>query len=253
MKASRVLLWVCLVMASASAVTAEVSIVGAPGRITIDGNLKEWARAPSIILDEKKQVAIGANVWEGPADCSGKFQFMWDVDNYYIAATITDEVPLMNDKLGGDIWAGDGIEFYVGTEGLPETAAYTEHEFQSSLSAGPTPATWCYQNDAEIAGAEISVVTTDTGYIIEAKVPWSTFGGYTPKEGDVIGFDIGVNDDDKVPSGQVIALYLSEAEETYLNPSVWAEAILGAVAAIQPQGKLTTRWASIKSTESLAD
>ena len=40
MKASRVLLWVCLVMASASAVTAEVSIVGAPGKITIDGNLK---------------------------------------------------------------------------------------------------------------------------------------------------------------------------------------------------------------------
>ena len=78
-------------------------------------------------------------------------------------------------------------------------------------------------------------------------MPWSTFGGYTPKEGDVIGFDIGVNDDDKVPSNQVIALYLSEAEETYLNPSVWTEAILGAVAAIQPQGKLTTRWASIKA------
>ena len=255
MKANRVLLWICLVMvfASASGATAEVLIVGAPGRITIDGVLKEWRYAPAIVLDKKEQVAIGADVWEGPADCSGKFQFMWDAKNYYIAATITDDAPRMNDKVGNEIWAGDGIEFYVGTEGLPKSVTYTEHEFQSSLSAGKTPATWCYQNDAEIAGAELSVVTTATGYIMEAKVPWGTFDGYAPKKDAHIGFDIGVNDDDKVPSHQAVALYLSEAEETYKNPSVWTEAILGAVAAIQPHGKLATIWASIKRAESLAD
>jgi len=153
---------------------------------------------------------------------------MWDENNLYLAAVINDIMPLVNKKQRQDIWNGDGIEIVLNTDPSadPNRSEFTSSDYQIGFGSGDgkgnPAAIWNWQRHRTPPGSEIAVkkASKPLGYIIEAKIPWSFFRGFTPSRGTKIGFDIAFDDAD----------YTGERERQFIwngdyyfyhDPSVW--------------------------------
>jgi hypothetical protein len=197
------------------------------GQVKINGKLDEWSRCTPIVMKDNSFFKEGLT-WGGPADLSGKVYVMWDEANLYVAASITDKIPLVNKKERQDIWNGDAIEIVMSMNPSadPKRESFERGDHQIGFGTGDgkanRPVIWNWQRRRIPTGSEISVKKVDKplGYIIEAKVPWSFFGTFVPRSGTRVGFDVALDDAD----------YTGERERQFIwngdfyfykDPSVW--------------------------------
>jgi len=180
--------------------------------IKIDGKFAPFADVTPIVMDNDSFLKEGAT-WKGPKDLSASIYSMWD-DNYlYIYAKVTDNFPLTNSKTNGDIWNGDAIEFTV-------------PGYQVGLGTGDgrtnKPMIWIWQKRRSPVGGEIIAVRTSdpTGYVLEARIPWKELGGKSPKAGDMIGYDIAVDDADEKWERKTQFIWSGDYL-FYKDPTVW--------------------------------
>jgi hypothetical protein len=191
-----------------AAAKKEASIFKAPGEVTIDGKLDDWRLVDdkSVIIDDSKMVIDGGDKWGGPKDLSGKVYFMWDNTALYIAALVTDNEPMVNTFNDNYIFQGDSVEIYFSKTNAAKPS-FTRDDYQFGLSTGvngKNALIWIWDSNGMKNGnsnsrakdSAIAVAKTDDGYIIEAKVAWSNFEGYTPKPGAKVGLTVTLNDFD---------------------------------------------------------
>ena len=195
--------------------------------VKIDGKLNEWKNCTPIVMKDVSYFKEGLN-WGGIADLSGKVYLMWDENNLYLAADVTDRIPLVNKKERGDIWNGDAIEVVMSTNpgADPKRESFAMGDYQIGFGTGDgkqnKPTIWNWQRRRTPAGSEISVKRVDKplGHIIEARIPWSFFGTFVPSPGTRVGFDVALDDAD----------YTGERERQFIwngdfyfykDPSVW--------------------------------
>lgn len=144
------------------------------GNIVIDGNFNDWPVTLPFILDSHSQIV------EGLVDSSDEHQGIiycfFDKTNLYIFANVTDSTPCMNDKIGTDIWQGDAVEGYVGFR-EDKRSSYGLEDFQFGITLNvDKQKTWIWaQLQISMKGINSIVVKTDTGCILEAKIPLSNF------------------------------------------------------------------------------
>jgi hypothetical protein len=81
--------------------------------------------------------------------------------------------------------------------------------------AGIFTATGGKSGKINMANISSSTKIVETGYELEIKIPWQELGGYVPKSGNVIGFDIGIDDSDK--EERKYQLYWQGKEDNYKN------------------------------------
>ena len=201
--------------------------VKASGPVKIDGKLNEWGNAAPIELKDAAFFKEGLN-WGGPADLSGKVCLMWDDQNLYVAAAITDRIPLVNKKERQDIWNGDGMEIVLSTDPGADARreSFERGDYQLGFGTGNgrsnKPAVWNWQRRRSPNGSEISVKKVDKplGYVIEAKIPWEFFGAFRPKSGARVGFDVALDDADQ--TGEREKQFIWNGDYCfYKDPSVW--------------------------------
>jgi hypothetical protein len=147
----------------------------------------------------------------------------------YLAAEITDKIPLVNNKERQDIWNGDAIEMVLNvvSGADPRRESFGRGDYQIGFGTGDgkgnKPAIWSWQRRRTPTGSEIAVKKTDNpqGYIIEAKLPLNFFGGgFAPGAGTKIGFDIAMDDADY--SGERERQFVWNGDYYfYKDPSVW--------------------------------
>ncbi len=203
-----------------------VTAVRADG-VKIDGKLTEWAKGLPIKMKDVSFFKEGL-AWGGPADLSGDVYLMWDEANLYVAANVTDRIPLVNKKERQDVWNGDAIEIVMSTNPSadPKRESFERGDYQIGFGTGDgrenKPVIWNWQRRRTPAGSEISVKKTDKplGYVMEAKIPWAFFGTFVPSGGTRVGFDVALDDAD----------YTGERERQFIwngdfyfykDPSVW--------------------------------
>ncbi len=151
----------------------------------IDGTIEAlWNNYAPYSLD---QVPVG--VISGPADASAVFRTMWDDTHLYIMVEVTDDV--LRDE-GGNQWDDDGVEIFIDM-GNTKNATYGAGDYQFAFVYNRSVITE-YKHNA-IAGVTFAQGSRPDGYLMEISIPWSTLGG-VPNHGDLIGFDVHVNDDD---------------------------------------------------------
>ena len=188
----------------------------APVGVKIDGKLDEWKNSVPIAMKDGSFFKEGLS-WGGPADLSGSAYLMWDEQNLYLAAEITDKIPLVNKKERQDIWNGDAIEVVLGFE---------RGDYQIGFGTGDgktnKPAIWNWQRRRSPTGSEISVKKADKplGYVLEAKIPWSFFGAFVPSAGTRVGFDIAFDDADLTGERERQFIWNGDFY-FYKDPSVW--------------------------------
>jgi len=202
--------------------------VKAASPLKIDGNLTGWDKSNPISMKDVSFFKEGL-AWGGPADLSGNAYLSWDENNLYLAAEITDSMPLVNNKKGQDIWNGDAIELVMSTNpgADPKRESFDTTDYQIGFGTGDgktnPPTIWSWQRRRTPTDSEIVVKKSakPLGYIMEAKIPWSFFpNSFVPSSGTKVGFDIAFDDADKTGERERQLIWNGDYY-FYKDPSVW--------------------------------
>ncbi len=155
----------------------------------IDGAIDTlWSDAPV-----KGFPYVVAGSISGDSDLSGTWRVLWDVNNLYLLAEVTDD-SLINDSSA--VWKDDCVEVYIDADNSKGTSydGINDYQYQfryndSSVYVGVGP-----QNTT---GVTFSLIENASGYIFECLIPWSTLdSSITPAVDNLVGVDVHINDDD---------------------------------------------------------
>ena len=181
--------------------------------IVVDGELADWSAVPNAIeVNRKEQVCYGQETWAGPADLSARVMMAYRYGGLYVAAEVTDD-KVVQPLMGSGLWKGDHIEVYMDmVPGVnPTQTMFGNGQFQFGLSPGnlglngattpPEVFIWVPGN-ASLKGVQVAAVKTDTGYVIEAYVPFASLNVSGVAMNKDANFEIAVSDTDVMPAEQ---------------------------------------------------
>ncbi|MBN3032840.1 MAG: hypothetical protein JW873_01970 [Candidatus Saganbacteria bacterium] len=199
----------------------------APVKVKLDGSLRDFSGCQPIVMKDASYFKEGLT-WAGPGDLSGKIYLMYDQDYLYLAAEVTDNLPLANKRERGDIWNGDAIEIVFSTDpgADQKRQSFSRRDYQVGFGTGDgksvKPSVWNWQRRRSPAGSEIFVKRTDKplGCILEARLPWCFFGDFVPSSGTRIGFDVALDDADRAGERERQLIWNGDYY-FYKDPSVW--------------------------------
>ena len=174
---------------------------------TIDGKLDsdEWSFGTAMVLDTKTSIKQ-ITEWRGKEDLSAKMMVMWDEDNVYFGAEVSDDVHT-DAPAEASQWKGDNIQIgiFYGSQGLiaQGQGSSSYHELGiAKTENGDQVWRWSAQDNSQAVGAvtegELKVVRKGIKTYYEAKFPWKAIlkEGQQPAAGDQVSFNFIVNDND---------------------------------------------------------
>ena len=238
-----------------NASTTPAIIVDAPSAPTIDGIVDAiWSKAP--VNNANTSVS-------GTVNNSATWQAMWDGNYLYVLVQVTDAaiVTASGNSFGsknntGNPWDRDGVEIFIDGDHNRGGAYDTKNDFQIRFNAGmggsgTSNITGSSATPFNTLAANTTFATAAVtgGYVVEAKIPWSytlgginsnTAGSNSPTSGyyssivagNLIGFDLTVNDNDNTAAGnnarQVISAWHATSGQTdeYQNTTEFGHASL---------------------------
>jgi hypothetical protein len=195
-----------------------------PATPMIDGVVDDiWARASVQYI---RATNDGADP-TGPADCSGQFRVLYDATNLYVLVDVNDEA-LVQDSDPAQGWLDDRVEIFIDGDNSKDAAQDGRNDeqycFRWNHGVVEVPVEW-YRSPTSLAGVQYVVVTTDSGYRIETKLPWTTMIGGSAQAGRLIGIDVMVDDDDDGgDTDSQIAWYATGGDPHH--PNLWGTALL---------------------------
>jgi cellulose/xylan binding protein with CBM9 domain len=170
--------------------------------VTVDGNLDEWDFSGLGIVATAKTIDKDRLGWKNPDpqgddDLSAHVQVGWDKQNLYVAGRVVDDqlAETAGQKKWGSPWGHDSVVLKL----LP--SGWLTSGFRST---GPVPGQYhlglsYYSSETGPrslpGGVRYVAKKTDTGYLVEAAVPF-TLLGFRPAQGDRIPFMVILSDVD---------------------------------------------------------
>ncbi|MCL2718240.1 MAG: endo-1,4-beta-xylanase [Lachnospiraceae bacterium] len=138
----------------------------------LDGKSDLWDIAAPIIVDQQ---AVGKT------DLTAVMKLLWDNENLYVRVEVKDsEISLSSENA----WERDSVEFFISETNFRGSYDISQGK-QYRIDAGGA------QTAKENYGAwQGFAELTDDGYLVEVALPWDN----ERSSGDVIGFDIQIND-----------------------------------------------------------
>jgi endo-1,4-beta-D-glucanase Y len=200
----------------------KVSVVDAiivnktPVAITVDGTIDAiWSKASANAFTKTVQGTIS-----NTADLSGNFKAMWDDTYFYVLGEITDEVKQNNST---DRYQDDAVEVFFDF-GNDKATTYGTNDVQYTFRYNDTGIG--VSSGKSTTGVTFTITSTTAGYVLEARIPWTTLGG-TAKVGDLNGFDFQINDDDNGGDRDGKMSWKAATDDAWQNPSLFGTTVLG--------------------------
>jgi len=217
----------------------------------IDGNLAEWADVPGVYLDEWE--ANGGSS-RGPDDISLTLYMLWDEENFYFAAEVSDNEHL-NDNVGDNIWDGDGIQLAIDPTGERNLAAFDgntyEYNFGLGLNDDITISRLFGNPDSKGNEAELVIVRDDSNEktYYELRIPAEDIAPANVEPNGQIGLGMICNDGDKDAPGQAgwvgwgAQSIVFGKDNTQMNLVIFS----GEKLAVSSEGRFVSTWGLIRS------
>jgi hypothetical protein len=205
---------------------AEIPPLQAPETPIIDGVREDaWS-----VSEEHPIAKLDADSWpSSDADCSGSWWALWDFDYLYVFVDVNDE-SLENDS--GESWQDDSIEIYVDAgNDKPNRYAPAGDEYQYRAAWNPDVPEFqeYHHGNRSVPGVEFIILETDDGYTLEIKFPWeSLYVEGKPTLGDLMGFEVMINDGDDGGNRETQLSWFSEGNSAWNNPSVFGTVVFAA-------------------------
>lgn len=184
-------------------------IAKTPVPVEIDGVVDDvWENAELLPL---ANVALR----EKPSaeNLSGAFKILRDQTNLYLLVQVTDDLKMHTAE---ESYENDGIEIYIDYDNS-KSDRYDSDDFMFRYVWSESEVLSVIGNPGPgVKGAQKDL---DKGYIMEIAIPWKAIGG-TPKEGQYIGIDVHVNDNDDVRRDCKIT-WKAKRDTSHQTPSVF--------------------------------
>ncbi len=182
----------------------------------LDGYDNDWS-ADSILIVNK---VLGGSI-ANPADLSAEFKLGWDENYLYIFGKITDDI-LLNDS--PNPWNDDAFELYI-DGGNEKATSYDANDFQLMFRYND-PVAYNFPNGpANPTGLDFAMISTNSGYNVEARASWAFLGIPPVTEGSKIGLDVHVNDDDDGGARDKFISWNDDQNLAWTNPSFFGEVL----------------------------
>ena len=177
--------------------------------VEIDGQISESIWSESLHIEEHKITVIGSP------------------DYIYVSGEIHDDTPLLNNKVGDEVWNGDGVElaFSTNPQANPKRKQFLLTDQHICIILGDKPEVWDYQGNATIADSEIAYKKTDFGYTFEAKIPFSHFEMGELKPLVNYHAEFAINDGNGDKRTRQTKWNSAGIEGFHKNPSLWGNII----------------------------
>ncbi|MGB4645720.1 MAG: sugar-binding protein [Dictyoglomaceae bacterium] len=173
------------------------------GTPKIDAEMDDiWKTTDEYITDSYVQGTKGKVAY-------AKFRVLWDESSVYVWAEVYDTV--LNKDNSND-WEQDSIEIFIDEDNSKKTS-YDSNDAQYRVNFEN------HQSYGSGASKDFFVTATkktDFGYIVEAQIKMKS---KKLKEGDVVGFDIQVNDANVFGSRGAIIAWNEEGTVNWQDPS----------------------------------
>ncbi len=106
-------------------------------KISIDGDLSEWADAKWMKVDQREQVVYGVGAWGWAQDMSYKAAVRWEPKALFLALDVTDN-QVVQEKADKDLWEGDHFELWLDADLYEDysEAVNSADDFQIGISPG---------------------------------------------------------------------------------------------------------------------
>lgn len=180
---------------------------------TIDGMFNDWPAGEGIALNRDTAFSFQGGI-ANFADLSAIIRSGWDEQTLYFAIEVRDDV-LVTDST--DVWRDDGLE--IGLDGLYDRDAWGDDDHQYTIVADGRV------TDRGIPAPEIAagIQVSDQGYSVEVAIPMSELLMGIPISGTVMGFTVGLHDDDDGDSWDAYLIW--EGTNTSSKPEEWGSLI----------------------------
>ena len=159
-------------------------IVNATSVPTIDGTVDAvWNNAPKNTI---------AQTISGTIQTGSTWQAMYDATNLYVLVQVKDA---NLSSVGTNVYDQDGVELFLsGNNSKAGTYNATyDHQYRFNWNVTPSVANISGNTNSK-TGITYAIPTSAGGYTLEAAIPWTTIGGAAPYNGEPIGFDVNLND-----------------------------------------------------------
>jgi hypothetical protein len=195
----------------------------------VDGDISDWATVAFLV----DRCTFGCSAWSGLDDAYATYQLGWDSAALYVAVKVADDAHVQLAR-GARLYRGDSIEvqFDANLRGDFSRTTLSGDDFQIGLSPGdldglaPEAYRWFPSGFAgPVAAITVRARETDTGYMLEARIPWSVFGA-TPRAGDLFGFVVSISDNDAAGTQQQQSLISSVSTRKLYDPTTWGTLVL---------------------------
>lgn len=206
-----------------------VAVPRLAGPVPVEGLLDRLSSGTPISIGEPRQIVRNHGTWT-PANASARVWVAVADAGLMVAADVTDQQPMNNPHAGREMWRGDGLEVYLGLGGpTRRTVINKDFEYQIGLAPtgpGGTARAFLYHRDVELDTATVLARATETGWALEALIPWEALGATAPAVGQWIGLDVTLDDVDEgdwAPAANVAgrALAWNGTGMNWINPSGW--------------------------------
>ncbi len=206
-------------------------------RVTIDVDLSDWKDASPFQMSNYDNYVIGKESVKSADDLKGEFYWKWDEKNLYFAANIIDG-DIKNDYYTENLWTGDAIELFLDMRSPTAlgNSCYDENVYQIFIVPSTDRTQWTKSDikpyfkvlqpaDKEFIGVETAFRKTESGYVIEAKMPSMNFGYETFSDNTQIGMEVTLDD---IDSGDVQhrQMVWRGSPENWRNPAYFQRMIL---------------------------
>lgn len=197
-----------------------MTISRATGPIKIDGTAENWPGVPAERISSARMVA-----GNDPNGFEASYKMCWDDTNLYILANIVDPSPMKNKQTGGNLWNGDGLELFIGSEKTDDGGPLLFTDRQVLIGGGENGQIF-FNHAPEQLPAQTAVVPGLDGksYTIEAALPWAALA-INPKVNQELLFDLAVNDSAS-GTGRTRQLMWNGVEKNSGDRTYWGKAKL---------------------------
>jgi len=229
------------------------SIAGIPANpVEIDGDLDDWKYAVWIAFDSEAELFRGLDVWKGPEDLSLVWSTMYDGENFYFAAAVTDDMFTPTPD-ATQPWLGDCIFLFIDWE---NTQAQVSGKPNLAMLDGVAKLTdFSAAANAQLNESEIAIVPNEAlgaaGMVYEVAMPFEFLTTVAIAEGSEIGFTPGHDEgiDDMEGKGGTVFMDwggLNPDDPAGLGKLIFGGLLEADTSALEPSGKLTAAWGAIK-------
>ncbi len=179
----------------------------------------QWSRQAAIELRN----IVGGKL-NGKNDLSAVWQAKWDNQYLHIRVDTLDDRFVHDSPMP---WSDDSIEIYIDADGS-RTASYDGKNDFHLIFRWKDQKVNISQNSAQRGdmGIQQTMTRTKHGLILEAAIPWRSLG-VQPREGNAIGIDVQINDDDNGNGRDTKLAWHSKTDDSWKNPQTFGRLVLG--------------------------